>query len=50
MSVAAPDSTVIFGPHTGASPYSVQYSCDRALAPHYTPFGSETLMTRGRDG
>ncbi|KAK5988125.1 hypothetical protein PT974_12265 [Cladobotryum mycophilum] len=41
LTVTAPDGTVFLGPKTPASPYLVQYSCDKTTAPPYAPFGSE---------
>jgi hypothetical protein len=41
-SITAPDGTVILDSNSSASPYLVQYSCDRTSAPTYAAFGSET--------
>lgn len=42
ITVTAPDGTVFLGPSSGASPYLVQYSCDKTAAPPFPAFGSET--------
>lgn len=42
ITITGPDGTVILGSATTGSPYIVQYSCDRTLAPPFPAFGQES--------